>query len=119
MVMEMVTAQIIYQVNRYNNIQQIRNTNEFVGTIGDLYFRTVFYPEIEPQESDIYVETEFGDRLDLLANQYYKDWSLYWIIAAANPSLPSDSLYPTLGVQIRIPGSPEDVINSFNNINNG
>ena len=58
-------------MNRYQKIQKIRNENEFVGTIGDLYYRTTYYPEIEPQESDIYVETEFGDRLDSLANQYY------------------------------------------------
>ena len=35
-------------MNRYNSIQQKRNTNEFVGTIGDLYYRTTYYPEIEP-----------------------------------------------------------------------
>tara|TARA_R110000744_G_scaffold76396_1_gene151375 strand:- start:445 stop:747 length:303 start_codon:yes stop_codon:yes gene_type:complete len=100
-------------MNRYSN------TEEYKTEDGQTYQGVTRYPEIPETENDIYVITTYGDRLDLLANQYYKDWRLYWIIAAANPSLPSDSLYPTLGVQIRIPGSPEDVINSFNNINNG
>ncbi len=118
MVMEMVTAQIIYQVNRYNNIQQIRNTNEFVGTIGDLYFRTVFYPEIEPQESDIYVETEFGDRLDLLANQFYGDVTLYWIISLANPNaMGFSALFPPIGSQLRIPTNVSGIIDSYNQLN--
>ena len=63
-------------MNRYNNIKQIRNENSNVGTIGDLYYRTVSYPEIEPQETDIYVETEWGDRLDLLAFQFYNSFNL-------------------------------------------
>ena len=51
-------------MNRYQNIQIIRNENEFVGTIGDQYYRTVYYPEIEPQETDIYIETEFVGVVD-------------------------------------------------------
>ena len=82
-------------------------------------YRALKYPEIPLSIDDIYITITDGDRLDLLADRYYKDWSLYWIIAAANPNLPFDSLYPILGVQLRIPAYPEDVINSFNNINNG
>ena len=67
-------------MRRYNDIRQIRNTNEFVGTIGDRYYRTVYYPEVVASETDIYVETEFGDRLDRLAFQFYGDVTLYWII---------------------------------------
>ena len=99
-------------MNRYSNIKTYR-TEE-----GRTYQGVTRYPTIPEQESDIYVVTTYGDRLDLLADQYYKDWSLYWMIAAANPSLPFNSLYPTLGAQIRIPADPEDVINSFNSINN-
>ena len=50
-------------MNRYQKIEQIRNENQFVATIGDLYYNTVSYPEVGARESDIYVETEFGDRL--------------------------------------------------------
>jgi nucleoid-associated protein YgaU len=33
---------------------------------------------------DIFVATETGDRLDTLAHQFYKDSTLWWIIASAN-----------------------------------
>jgi hypothetical protein len=42
------------------------------------------YPTIPDSPSDIFVATETGDRLDTLAFQFYKDTSLWWIIAAAN-----------------------------------
>jgi hypothetical protein len=35
-------------------------------------------------DSDIYVATELGDRLDTLAYYFYKDSTLWWIIASAN-----------------------------------
>ena len=105
-------------MNRYSSIKQIRNTNEFVGTLGDRYYRTTYYPEIPPLESDIYVETEFSDRLDLLANQFYSDVTLYWIIAAANPNKVSfGSLFFNEGTQLRIPVNIGSIIDSYIEIN--
>ena len=105
-------------MNRYSSIPQIRNTNEFVGTLGDRYYRTVFYPEIGPSESDIYVETEFGDRLDLLANQFYGDVTLYWIISISNPDVISlGSISPPPGTQLRIPVNISGIIDSYNRLN--
>ena len=105
-------------MNRYENIRKLRNENEFVGTIGDQYYRTNYYPEIEPQESDIYVETEFGDRLDLLANRFYGDTSLYWIILISNPNVLSfGSLFPPVGAQLRIPANVSGIVSSYNQLN--
>ena len=105
-------------MKRYSNIKKLKNTNENVGNLGSTYHRTTFYPEIPLSENDIYVLTDFGDRLDLLANQFYKDISLYWIIAAANPNkinFGSISLSP--GTQLRIPININDIITSYNNLN--
>ena len=63
----------------------------------------VKYPEIKPDFNDIYVYTTQGDRYDLLAQTYYNDSTLWWVISRANPSLPYDSVFPTAGAQIRIP----------------
>jgi hypothetical protein len=63
------------------------------------------YPEITVDFSDIYVYTTRGDRYDLLAQTYYGDSSLWWIISRANPSQTPDSLLPNTGEQIRIPAS--------------
>tara|TARA_R110001592_G_scaffold96552_2_gene277219 strand:- start:1712 stop:2035 length:324 start_codon:yes stop_codon:yes gene_type:complete len=105
-------------VNRYNSIQELRNTNEFVGTIGDLYYRTVYYPEVGPSETDIYVETEFGDRLESLAFQFYGDVTLYWIIAIANPNtINFGALFPPVGSQLRIPVDISGIIDSYNRLN--
>ena len=105
-------------MDRYNNIKQLRNQNSNVGTIGDLYYRDVNYPSVEARESDIYVETEWGDRLDSLAFQFYGDVTLYWIIAIANPNkVNMGSLFLTEGSQIRIPVNIQQIVDSYNLLN--
>ena len=71
-------------------------------TIGSRYYQTNMYPTVEPTNSDYYVITTIGDRLDLIAYDFYKDSSLWWVIASAN-ALPGDSIYPPIGMQLRIP----------------
>jgi phage tail protein X len=83
---------------RYNNIpvfQTSENSNR--------RYIVVKYPTIPLGESDIYVYTTKGDRFDILSLNYYGDSSLWWIINKANPGQSSDSIYPSIGAQIRIP----------------
>lgn len=84
---------------------------------GRRHISTTRYPNIEGRESDIYVITTRGDRFDILANQYYKDPTLWWIISIANPQLPQDSYYPPLGVQIRIPQEINSILAEYNELN--
>lgn len=65
-------------MSRYEN-NPIKNTFD-----GREVYRTRIYPNIPLKDTDVYVMTETGDRLDTLAFQYYEDSSLWWIIAAAN-----------------------------------
>jgi hypothetical protein len=76
-----------------------------ISTEGNLKRKYVVtkYPEIPRGSSDIYVYVTKGDRYDLLAQTYYKDSSLWWIINRANPNQDAGSLFPTVGSQIRIP----------------
>jgi hypothetical protein len=105
-------------MKRYATIQTLRNTNENVGTLGTVYYRNAKYPEIPLSENDIYVLTDFGDRLDLLANQFYNDVTLYWIIAAANPNEVSfGSLFVDEGTQLRIPVNISSIIDSYIELN--
>ena len=105
-------------MNRYQNIKVLRNENRFVGTIGDKYYTTVFYPEIGAHESDIYIESEFGDRLDSLAYQFYGDVTLYWIISCRNPNkINFGSLFLNPGSQLAIPVDISSIISSYNQIN--
>jgi nucleoid-associated protein YgaU len=76
-------------------------------------YRTKIYPKIPKTDSDIYVVTQGGDRLDTLSNDFYGDSSLWWIIASANnihdaPFALSD------GTVLRIPQNYTDIISQFN-----
>ena len=105
-------------MNRYIDIKQLKNTNENVGILGSKYYSNLKYPEIPYNENDIYVITEFGDRLDILANQFYKDITLYWIIAIANPDVINfGSIYIEEGTQLRIPLNINQIINSYKSLN--
>ena len=84
---------------------------------GKNYQGTTKYPDIPLSFNDIYVYTDEGDRFDILAQQYYQDSSLWWLISAANPQLTQMSMYPPLGIQIRIPMNVGNAISLYNRIN--
>lgn len=65
-------------------------------------YLTTKYPTITASNDDIIVEIKYGDRLDLFAQKYYGDSSLWWIIANAN-GLHGDSYYISTEQNIRIP----------------
>jgi phage tail protein X len=97
---------------RYNNPEILINRD------GQRYFKSKKYPPIPPAESDIYVVTVQGDRLDLLAYTYYNDASLWWVISMANNNITVGSMFPEPGTQLRIPTDLTTVITIFNNENN-
>ena len=68
---------------------------------------TTIYSSIPETDNDIYVITQPGDRLDLLAFQYYGNVNLWWYIAKAN-----NLKFMTVdaGVRLRIPGNTEFAI---------
>lgn len=100
-------------MNRYADTQTYKTST------GIRYQGVTRYPEIPNSENDVYVITTDGDRLDNLAYQFYGDSTLYWIIASANPDQIYNLLYPVLGSQLRIPFPVDQIINSFNTLNNG
>ena len=81
------------------------------------YYKGKVYPNISPSESDIYVITTVGDRLDSLAYSYYQDATLWWIIAMANNNITKGALYPAPGTQLRIPTNISSVLQQFNQFN--
>ena len=105
-------------MSRYNSISITNNENPNVANIGARYYVTNSYPEIPLKANDVYAITEFGDRLDILANLFYGDSSLYWVIASANPdSVPNDSLSLKGGIQLRIPADINSVLNNYSIVN--
>ena len=75
------------------------------------------YPNIPLSFNDNYFITTEGDRMDILAQQFYKDSTLWWIIAIANPSINQGSYFIKAGTQIRIPTNPDPIINDFKALN--
>jgi len=87
-----------------------------ISSKGKVYKRNVIYPEIPESELDIYVITSYGDRYDILAQEYYKDSDLWWIIASAN-NYNRGSLNITPGVQLRIPADKAQAIQLYEQVN--
>lgn len=80
------------------------------------HLETTIYPKVKPKNNDIYVISEAGDRLDLLAHKYYGDTKMWWIIATAN-NLNDANFFIEPGRQIRIPTDVSGIINDLSNIN--
>ena len=68
-------------------------------------FSTSYYQEVPKRNTDIYLITEYGDRLDLLANQYYGDPQLWWFIARVNHL---KTMNVEAGTSIRVPISIDE-----------
>ena len=82
------------------------------------FYKYIKYPEVPLSCDDIYVITKTEDRLDLLAEQFYGDTSLWWIISIANPNLVKrDSFFVPGGIQLRIPANRQSIIEDFNRLN--
>ena len=99
---------------RYSRVKIIKNPED---NNGAKFYSTTFYPKVPLSENDIYVLTNKGDRLDLLAQQFYGDPNLWWIISSANGNLSQNSLYIPLGTQLRIPRNTGRVVELFNKLN--
>ena len=81
------------------------------------YYKGKYYPNIPLSESDVYVITNVGDRLDNLAYSYYNDATLWWIISVANNNITNGALYPEPGTQLRIPTNVSNIVELYNRFN--
>jgi hypothetical protein len=99
-------------MNRYSTSEN----NVFKRYDGKRVFRTTRYPKIPVNINDIYIVANETDYLDSLAYRFYRDSTLWWVIAQAN-GIKATLKAPT-GVQIRIPQNIDDIIARFNRENN-
>jgi len=98
---------IINFMNRYTQ----NETNVFKRYDGKRVFRTTRYPKIPVEANDIYIVASETDYLDSLADRFYNDNTLWWIIAQANGI--NATLKAPTGKQIRIPQNIDRIISRF------
>ena len=99
--------------NRTNNTTQNKTPQ------GKNYYQPLRYPNIPLSSNDIYIITTVGDRLDSLADHFYNDVRLWWIIATANPGIiRRDSYNLKANLELRIPTNTPQILKSFEQINN-
>jgi len=89
---------------RYKNTPVRKDKN------GVRYYRPTIVPNIPITDGDQFVFPFDGDRLDSLAQRYYGDSNLWWIIAKAN-NINNGQIGLDPEKMIRIPGDISKIIN--------
>ena len=97
-------------MRRYSNIPVISRYD------GKRVYLTTTYPIIKESDSDIVIISNETDYLDALANKYYGDTTLWWIIALAN-NIGKGRLSVPSGITLRIPLNVSSIVNEFNRLN--
>ena len=96
-------------MKRYNSTRQKLDKS------GIRVYGTTYYPEIPLDDTDVFIRPLDGDRLDLIANRYYGDSTLWWIISKANGLKGQTSV--TTEKPLRIPGNVSQIIQNFISLN--
>ena len=81
---------------------------------GKTEYKSKRLKKIPLSNDDIYVASQTGDRLDLLANQYYGSPAYWWIIANAN-NIHDGKLGLKDGTILRIPANHMEIIRKETN----
>ena len=90
---------------RYRNASVLRDKN------GKRYYRPTIVRGIPLKDSDKFIFPNDGDRFDTLAQNFYGDSSLWWIIAKAN-NVNDGSIGLNPEKRIRIPIEIQSILDS-------
>ena len=82
-------------MGRYDESTILKDEN------GTRYLNRIQYPTIPLRDSDILVKGLFGQIIENLANKFYGNVELWWIIARAN-EMKNDHMYLVPGKEYRI-----------------
>ena len=75
------------------------------------YYKPTIVPNVPLKDSDIFVYPVYGDRFDTMAQRYYNDSNLWWIIAKAN-EVSDGKISPDPLKKLRIPTEIDDILDS-------
>ena len=96
---------------KYTKRKQDKETNNRILT-------TTVYPQIISKNTDLIYYTKFNDSYMKLANTYYKDQSLWWVIAEAN-NLREGRFALNPNEELRIPINLAPILLEFRELNSG
>lgn len=92
-------------MNRYENIKKIGKG-----------LKTIKFPKIQISDADTIIVSKDSDRLDILAQKFYGNQKLYWIIALAN-DLGKGTVEIPPGTTLRIPSNFIQIVSEFSSLN--
>ena len=84
----------------------------------DRKYRTTKIFEFKPSNTDNYIISRQGDRLDTLAHEIYNDMRFWWVIAEAN-NLGKGSFHIPPGMEVRLPQITSDLKANMYDLNQG
>ena len=96
-------------MNRYATTKRKKDSS------GVTVYGTTYYPKITLQNSDKFIVTKEGDRLDTLAHKFYGDHTLWWVISKASGIKGKVGL--KAGTPLRIPGNISKIVEQFHALN--
>ncbi len=83
---------------------------------GTRYYKPTVVPNVPIKDSDIFVYPVYGDRFETIAQRYYNDSTLWWIIAKAN-ELSKGQISADPLKKLRIPTEIDDILESVQKSN--
>ena len=92
-------------------MSRYRNARFRIDPNGKRYYIPSIVPNIPIRDSDIYINPQVGERLDSLAQKFYGDSNLWWIIAKAN-SLSKGQIGLDPEKKLRIPTNVQSILES-------
>lgn len=96
--------------SRYLTIDKYKNED------GKEIYNQIYFPEIGLFEDDTYIITQYDNRYDLISYDFWNDESYWWVIPMIN-NLECDSIYPPIGIQLRISKDINNIISLYNREN--
>ena len=96
-------------------MKRYSTTRKKMDKSGVKVYTTTYYPEMPIENSDQFIFTKEGDRLDTLAHKFYGDHTLWWVIAKASGIRGKVGL--KAGTPLRIPGNISKIIEQFHVLN--
>ena len=96
-------------------MKRYQNNKIKIDKDGKRVYTTTYYPSIPLENSDQFIQTKDGTRLDQLAQTFYGDSTLWWVIAKATGIKGFTALKS--GVKLRIPSDITNILDQFNSLN--